>query len=91
MLTCVNFIFRWQVGVGISYSGHFSQVSFVNSICTSKGGTHVNYIADQVVKYIMEQLKSKDKDLRLKETHLKVIFFHSEKNKNTQFFNYFSL
>lgn len=23
------------------------QVSFVNSICTSKGGTHVNYIADQ--------------------------------------------
>jgi len=24
------------------------QVSFVNAICTSKGGTHVNYIADQV-------------------------------------------
>lgn len=23
------------------------QVSFVNSICTNKGGTHVNYIADQ--------------------------------------------
>lgn len=26
------------------------QVSFVNSICTSKGGTHVNYVTDQVSK-----------------------------------------
>ncbi len=27
-----------------------SQVSFVNSICTTKGGTHVNYIVDQLTK-----------------------------------------
>ena len=26
------------------------QVSFVNSICTIKGGTHVNYITDQITK-----------------------------------------
>ena len=40
---------RWEVAVTVS-DGQFSQVSFVNSICTYKGGTHVTYIADQVVR-----------------------------------------
>ena len=38
---------RWEVGVGLS-DGTFQQVSFVNSICTMKGGCHVAYIADQI-------------------------------------------
>jgi DNA gyrase/topoisomerase IV subunit B len=40
---------RWEVAVTVS-DGQFAQVSFVNSICTYKGGTHVTYIADQVVR-----------------------------------------
>lgn len=28
------------------------QVSFVNSICTTKGGQHVNYIADQIAEAV---------------------------------------
>ena len=36
---------RWEVIASLS-DGQFQQVSFVNSICTSKGGTHVNYITD---------------------------------------------
>jgi len=32
--------------------GEFRQVSFVNGICTSKGGTHVNYLIDQIVEKI---------------------------------------
>jgi len=36
---------RWEVICSLS-DGAFQQVSFVNSICTSKGGTHVQYIAD---------------------------------------------
>ena len=35
---------RWQVICSLS-DGAFQQVSFVNSICTTKGGTHVDYIA----------------------------------------------
>lgn len=35
-------------------AGSFScigmQVSFVNSICTVKGGTHVNHVVDQITK-----------------------------------------
>jgi DNA gyrase/topoisomerase IV subunit B len=30
----------------------FHQVSFVNSICTTKGGQHVNYIADQIAEAV---------------------------------------
>ena len=37
---------RWEVCIATT-EGQFNQVSFVNSICTSKGGTHVNYVADQ--------------------------------------------
>lgn len=36
---------RWEVVCSIS-DGSFQQVSFVNAICTSKGGTHVEYIAN---------------------------------------------
>lgn len=43
---------RWQVVVSIS-EGETRHVSFVNSICTSKGGTHVNYITEQIVLKIL--------------------------------------
>ncbi|KAJ9529194.1 hypothetical protein QJQ45_007900 [Haematococcus lacustris] len=41
---------RWEMVVSPT-DGQFQQVSFVNSICTIKGGTHVNYIVDQITKY----------------------------------------
>lgn len=51
---------RWEVAFTMS-EGQFNQVSFVNSIATTKGGTHVNYIADQLVKRIMEEYAKKNK------------------------------
>ena len=50
-----------------------AQFSFVNSIATTKGGTHVNHVADQVVDRVLEFLKKKHKGLEktLKPNHVK--------------------
>ena len=49
---------RWEVGFAVS-DGTFQQVSFVNSIATTSGGTHVNYIADQVSNKLLEAVKKR--------------------------------
>lgn len=51
---------RWEVAVTLSDKG-FQQVSFVNSIATTKGGRHVDYVSDMIVKQVMEVLKKKNK------------------------------
>jgi len=61
---------RWEVVCSLS-DGQFQQVSFVNSICTSKGGTHVDYIANQIVSAIMIKLKAKNKKLVVKPHQIK--------------------
>ncbi|KAM5387554.1 DNA topoisomerase [Fusarium oxysporum Fo47] len=61
---------RWEVGFAVS-DGTFQQVSFVNSIATTSGGTHVNYIADQVTEALLKALNKKRKGHALKQSHLK--------------------
>ncbi|XP_041476375.1 DNA topoisomerase 2-alpha-like [Lytechinus variegatus] len=51
---------RWEVCVCLSEKG-FQQVSFVNSIATTKGGRHVDYVADQIVTQIIQTVKKKNK------------------------------
>ena len=41
-------------------------MSFVNSICTVRGGTHVNSVADRICSRIVEDIKRKHKKLKLK-------------------------
>ncbi|KAI9733829.1 MAG: DNA topoisomerase 2 [Claussenomyces sp. TS43310] len=50
---------RWEIGFAVS-DGSFQQVSFVNSIATTAGGTHVNYIADQICTKLLEVVKKKN-------------------------------
>jgi len=52
---------RWEVCVSLTESG-FQQVSFVNSICTIRGGTHVNHVTDQLVEAILEKVKVQSKE-----------------------------
>jgi DNA topoisomerase-2 len=61
---------RWEVGVSIS-DGSFQQVSYVNSICTTKGGQHVNYIVDQITARLINTVKKKNKGEEVKATHIK--------------------
>lgn len=49
---------RWEIGFAVS-DGTFQQVSFVNSIATTSGGTHVNYIADQICSKLLDIVKKK--------------------------------
>uniref|UniRef100_A0A8B9T0T8 DNA topoisomerase 2 n=1 Tax=Anas platyrhynchos TaxID=8839 RepID=A0A8B9T0T8_ANAPL len=52
---------RWEVCLTLSEKG-FQQVSFVNSIATTKGGRHVDYVADQIVNKLIEVVKKKNKN-----------------------------
>ncbi|CAA0812751.1 DNA topoisomerase 2 [Striga hermonthica] len=46
---------RWEICVCVRDS-HFEQVSFVNAIATMKGGTHVDYVIDQLIDYVYEKI-----------------------------------
>lgn len=52
---------RWEVAMTVSDNNGFQQMSFVNSIATTKGGRHVDYVADMIVKRVLEVLKKKNK------------------------------
>ncbi|MEE6466089.1 hypothetical protein FKM82_006831 [Ascaphus truei] len=51
---------RWDVCLTLSEKG-FQQNSFVNSIATTKGGRHVDYVVDQIVSKLIEVVKKKNK------------------------------
>lgn len=51
---------RWEVALTLSDRG-FQQVSFVNSIATTKGGRHVDYVCDAIVKQLIDVIKKKNK------------------------------
>ncbi|KAK9236641.1 DNA topoisomerase [Lipomyces kononenkoae] len=61
---------RWEIGFAVS-DGSFNQVSFVNSIATTSGGTHVTYVCDQIVNKLTETLKKKNKSGNVKPQQIR--------------------
>ena len=52
---------RWEYAVAISPTHEYMQVSFVNGICTFKGGKHVDYITGQIVRKLCDYIEKKKK------------------------------
>jgi DNA topoisomerase-2 len=52
---------RWEYAVAMSSTHEFVQVSFVNGICTHKGGKHVDYILSQITRKLCEYIEKKKK------------------------------
>jgi DNA topoisomerase-2 len=49
---------NWKIGFAKSENG-FQNVSFVNSVHTKDGGTHVEYITNQLIAQLREMIKKK--------------------------------
>ena len=62
---------RWEIVVCLNPFDKFTQVSFVNGIPTSDGGTHVDYILNQIVSTLKEQLEKKHKDITIRPAYIK--------------------
>ncbi|KVI00753.1 Arginine repressor C-terminal-like domain-containing protein [Cynara cardunculus var. scolymus] len=61
---------RWEICVSMA-DGHFEQVSFVNNIATIKGGTHVDYITNQIANHLVAVVKKQNKHATLKAHNVK--------------------
>ena len=52
---------RWEYAVALTPTSEFVQISFVNGIHTSKGGKHVEYILNQIVRKLVDYIEKKKK------------------------------
>ena len=52
---------NWQVGVSVSPTGSFQQVSYVNCVNTFDGGTHNDHILNQIIPTLREKISKKFK------------------------------
>ena len=62
---------RWSVCIAPSDDG-FEQVSFVNGICTTKGGSHVDHVSGILANGIIEDMAKK---IKLRPQQVKNAFF----------------
>jgi len=76
---------NWKVGLGLSENG-FKHVSFVNSVETKEGGTHVDYIINQITTALREKIKKKYKvDVKPSELRNHMFLFVESTVYNSSF------
>lgn len=61
---------RWEIAVALA-DGKEEQVSMVNSINTSEGGTHVNYIYNQIIEAVIKKMKKINKAIEITPMYVK--------------------
>lgn len=62
---------KWQVGVVVDTESGYMQRSYVNGICTYKGGTHVNHVTENVISKLHDIISTKYKDVKIKTGTIK--------------------
>ena len=62
---------NWEIGIARSPNDMFQQVSMVNGISTHVGGTHVNYISNQIIKLLGEKIEKNNKGVNVKQSMIK--------------------
>lgn len=62
---------RWEVVASYNDFNGFEQVSFVNGIWTLRGGKHVEYILNQIVKKLQDLISKKHKNVTIKPQTIK--------------------
>ena len=62
---------RWSVGIVFDNQSGFQHMSFVNRISTFQGGTHLNYVVNQIVDQVTTHIQTKHKNLKIKAHQVK--------------------
>ena len=70
---------RWEIVATLSKTGIHEQISFVNGINTIRGGRHVDYVSQNIIKRLVDLVQQKKKKT-VKTQHIKdnlIIFVKS--------------
>jgi DNA topoisomerase-2 len=62
---------RWEVIASYNDFAGFEQISFVNGVNTLKGGKHVDYILNQIIKKLTDLITKKKKQAIIKPSSIK--------------------
>lgn len=62
---------KWAIGLTQSNTDNFEQCSIVNGNTTWSGGTHVDFIMNQIVKRLTEELTKGKKGIKIKPIDIK--------------------